>query len=444
MRISVIGTGYVGLVTGACLADSGHSVCCVDIDEAKIAKLNDGIIPIYEPGLEDLVERNTRENRLSFSSNVTEAIESGAILFIAVGTPPGPDGAADLSHVFNVVRTISATATSPKIIVTKSTVPIGTGEKIREILDTNGIRHEVVSNPEFLKEGAAISDFTNPDRIVIGTNSAQAMKTMKRLYQPIVDAAPSRRASVIEMDIASAEMTKYAANAMLATRISFMNELARLCGKVGADVKLVQNGIGLDPRIGQRFLNPGIGYGGSCFPKDVQAMIATGREHDSPFQILEAVHAVNERQKSVLVELITSYYGDDLSNHTFAVWGLAFKPNTDDMREAPSIVIIEALLSHGARIVAFDPVAQANAESIWGDRISYTNLNKDALKGADALLVLTEWKEFRVPNLARMKDELGAAVVFDGRNIYDPDVMRKAGFTYFSIGRPPVLADTDA
>ena len=390
------------------------------------------------------MERNTREDRLVFSSDVAKSIVSGDILFIAVGTPPGPDGAADLSHVFEVVESIASIATTPKIVVTKSTVPIGTGAEIQRILDTTGTcSHEVVSNPEFLKEGAAISDFTNPDRIVIGSSSSKALQIMKRLYQPIVDAAPSHRAAIVEMDIASSEMTKYAANAMLATRISFMNELARLCGKVGADVKQVQTGIGLDPRIGQRFLNPGIGYGGSCFPKDVQAMIATGREHESPFQILEAVHTVNEHQKSFLVELITTHFGEDLSDRTFAVWGLAFKPNTDDMREAASIVIINALLSRGARIVAFDPVAQKNAEAIWGDQISYTKFNNDALKDADALLVLTEWKEFRVPDLARMKEALGSPVVFDGRNIYDPEVMRRAGFTYFSIGRPPVFQDSD-
>ena len=444
MRISVIGTGYVGLVTGACLSESGNEVLNADIDQRKIALLRNSEIPFFEPGLKELVNRNAREDRLRFTTDVAEAVRFGDVLFIAVGTPPGPDGAADLSHVFSVARTIAENATKSKIVVTKSTVPIGTGAKVQAILDEHGkAKHEAVSNPEFLKEGAAIKDFTDPDRIVVGAATDEAKALMRRIYEPIARSAPSGRAFILEMDVASAEMTKYAANAMLATRISFMNELARVCGQMGADIGLVREGVGLDPRIGRLFLNPGIGYGGSCFPKDVQALVATGQEQGVPLQILEAVHQVNEHQKSYLVELIESFFGDDLSERTFGVWGLAFKPRTDDMREAPSIIILNALLERGATIRAFDPVAHETASEYFGDRITYCESNYDTLREADAMLLLTEWPEFSQPNFDRMKELMLSPIVFDGRNVYRCDRMSDRGFSYFSIGRetPNVIAD---
>jgi UDPglucose 6-dehydrogenase len=411
-----------------------------DIDQRKIALLRNSEIPFFEPGLKELVNRNAREDRLRFTTDVAEAVRFGDVLFIAVGTPPGPDGAADLSHVFSVARTIAENATKSKIVVTKSTVPIGTGATVQAILDEHGkAKHEAVSNPEFLKEGAAIKDFTDPDRIVVGARTDEAKALMRRIYEPIARSAPSGRAFILEMDVASAEMTKYAANAMLATRISFMNELARVCGQMGADIGLVREGVGLDPRIGRLFLNPGIGYGGSCFPKDVQALVATGQEQGVPLQILEAVHKVNEHQKSYLVELIESFFGDDLSERTFGVWGLAFKPRTDDMREAPSIIILNALLERGATIRAFDPVAHETASEYFGDRITYCESNYDTLREADAMLLLTEWPEFSQPNFDRMKELMLSPIVFDGRNVYRCDRMSDRGFSYFSIGRPPVI-----
>jgi UDPglucose 6-dehydrogenase len=439
MRISVIGTGYVGLVTGACLSELGNDVVNADIDEVKIGLLQSGEIPIYEPGLEELVARNQREQRLNFTTDVEEAINFGDALFIAVGTPPGAHGAADLSAVFSVARKIAQCATESKVVVTKSTVPIGTGAKIQVILDEEGsVRHEAVSNPEFLKEGAAIKDFNDPDRIVVGTDSDHARSVLHSIYEPLARRAPSGRANILDMDLASAEMTKYAANAMLATRISFMNELARLCARVGADIGNVRRGIGLDPRIGMLFLNPGIGYGGSCFPKDVQAMIATGRENEVPFRILESVHSVNEEQKGILVDMIVDHFGPDLTGLHLAVWGLAFKPNTDDMREAPSIVIIRSLLAKGARITAYDPVAHESARRIFGDSIRYAENNYQALEGADAALLLTEWPEFTQPDLLRVRELLKKPVIFDGRNVYPLSRMEHAGFWYYSVGRPSI------
>ncbi len=440
MRITVLGTGYVGLVTGACLAESGNEVLNADIVEAKIAKLRAGQVPFYEPGLEELVERNARNGRLTFSTDIREAVRRAQIVFVAVGTPPGEDGAADLSYVFDAVRTVARAAERDMVVVMKSTVPVGTGQQVQALLaERKDLRLEAASNPEFLREGSAIRDFTDPDRIVVGTSSEWARDVLHRIYAPTVRAAPSGEAVILDMDIASAEMTKYAANAMLATRISFMNELARLCASVGADSDLVREGIGLDPRIGPRFLNAGIGYGGSCFPKDVQAMIATGRSHDVPFQVLEAVHQVNEEQKSLLSKIVCRFFGEDLSGRTFAAWGLAFKPNTDDMREAPSIVVIEELLAAGAKVRAYDPIAQETAREVLGDKIEYVDSSYETLEGADALLLLTEWGEFRLPDLARVKAKLRHPVVFDGRNVYPIERMREEGFTYFSIGRPSVV-----
>ena len=440
MRITVLGTGYVGLVTGACLAESGNDVLNVDIDEAKIVTLREGRVPFYEPGLEELVARNARNGRLTFSTDVPEAVRGAQVVFVAVGTPPGEDGAADLSYVFDAVRTVARSAERDMVVVMKSTVPVGTGKQVQALLDERtDLRLEAVSNPEFLREGSAIRDFTDPDRIVVGTSSHGAREILHRIYAPTVRAAPSGEAVILNMDIASAEMTKYAANAMLATRISFMNELARLCASVGADSDLVREGIGLDPRIGPRFLNAGIGYGGSCFPKDVQAMIATGRSHNVPFRVLEAVHQVNEEQKSLLVKIVCRFFGKDLSGRTFAAWGLAFKPNTDDMREAPSVVVIEELIAAGAKVRAYDPIARDTAHEVLGDKIEYVESSYDALEGADALLLLTEWGEFRLPDLARVKAKLRHPVVFDGRNVYPIERMREEGFTYFSIGRPSVV-----
>ena len=411
-----------------------------DIDQRKVALLRNGEIPFFEPGLKELVNRNAREERLKFTTDVEEAIHFGEVIFIAVGTPPGPDGSADLSHVFSVAKSIADHANKPKLVVTKSTVPIGTGAKVQAILEEHGkVKHEAISNPEFLKEGAAIKDFTDPDRIVVGARTDEAKALMRRIYEPIARSAPSGRAFILEMDVASAEMTKYAANAMLATRISFMNELARVCGQMGADIGLVREGVGLDPRIGRLFLNPGIGYGGSCFPKDVQALVATGQEQGVPLKILEAVHTVNELQKSYLVELIESFFGDDLSERTFGVWGLAFKPRTDDMREAPSIIILNALLDRGAKIQAFDPVAHETAKEFFGDRIQYCDSNYEALEGVDAMLLLTEWPEFSQPNFDRMNEIMVSPIIFDGRNVYRCDRMEERGFSYFSIGRPPII-----
>lgn len=440
MDICVIGTGYVGLVAGACFADSGNDVICVDIDEKKINDLREGVIPIYEPGLEELVKRNIEEGRLLFTTDLAYGVDKSTVCFIAVGTPPGEEGSADLKHVLDVAREIGRSMNGYRVIVDKSTVPVGTAEKVRSAvageLKRRGVdfSFDVVSNPEFLKEGAAIDDFMKPDRVVIGVeDGVDAREIMMELYEPFVRTDNP----IFVMDVKSAEMTKYAANAKLATRISFMNEIANLCERIGADVASVRKGIGSDERIGHSFLFPGIGYGGSCFPKDVKALIRTAAEHDYDCKILKAVEEVNEIQKGVLVEKILGYYGskESIEGKRFALWGLSFKPRTDDMREAPSIVIINRLLDIGAEIAAHDPVAMDEARRIFGERIEYHHINYDALNGADALLIATEWNEFRRPNFERMKSLLKSPVIFDGRNIYNPAEMKRLGFEYFSIGR---------
>lgn len=438
MKVSVFGSGYVGLVAGACFAESGNDVICVDIDQQKIDALNSGKIPIYEPGLEEMIKRNVQQRRLIFTTDREQAVNHALFIFIAVGTPPDEDGSADLKHVLAVATTIGTFMNEFKVIVDKSTVPVGTAEKVRDAVSkavkARGLELEfdVVSNPEFLKEGAAISDFMQPDRVVIGTDNPRTAILMNELYAPFMKA----KDCLISMEIKSAEMTKYAANSMLATKISFMNEIARLCEKVGANVDMVRIGIGTDTRIGPSFLFPGIGYGGSCFPKDVQALIQTGKENRCDMSLLQAVEQVNNTQKSHLLELIRSEYGSDLQGLTFAVWGLAFKPQTDDMREAPSRIIINGLLKMGAKVVASDPAAIGEAKAIWSDKILYAEYNYDALAGADALLILTEWNDFRRPDFQRMKSLLKHPIVFDGRNIYEPQKMRALGFKYFSIGRP--------
>jgi UDPglucose 6-dehydrogenase len=435
VKLCVVGTGYVGLVAGTCFAESGNDVVCVDIDEKKIAELADGHIPIYEPGLEELIRRNTGEGRLTFTTDLTDAVRRSLICFLAVGTPPGADGSADVSAVLAVARAIGTAMDGYRVIVAKSTVPVGTSDQIRDaVASVTSHPFDIVSNPEFLKEGAALEDFMKPDRVVIGSSGHRATELMKELYAPLV----RTENPIIVMDNHSAEMTKYAANALLATRISFVNEVANLCERVGADVNSVRRGVGSDRRIGHHFLFPGVGYGGSCFPKDVQAFVRTADEHGLRFSLLRAVEEVNERQKRVLVDKVVGHFGADLAGRCFAVWGLAFKPRTDDMREAPAIPIIEGLLERGARVQAHDPEAMQAARPFFGDRISYHRHNYEALDGADALLVVTEWAEFRRPDFQRMKDLLRAPVVFDGRNIYDPHVMRELGFTYHSIGQAAV------
>ncbi|WP_312518555.1 UDP-glucose/GDP-mannose dehydrogenase family protein [Anaerospora sp.] len=440
MDIAVIGTGYVGLVTGTCFAEIGHNVYCVDIDESKINNLNQGIIPIYEPGLEELVRKNYRDGRLKFTTDFEEAIQHSLFVFIAVGTPPGEDGSADLSHVLSVAKQVGAIINGYKVIVNKSTVPVGTAKKVKERIvseleqrGVEGIEFDVVSNPEFLKEGAAIDDFMKPDRIVIGTDNVRTGELMKELYAPFI----RNGHPVIVMDVSSAEITKYAANCMLATRISFMNEIARVCDSAGADIEKVRLGIGSDSRIGMSFLYPGIGYGGSCFPKDVQAMIRTADKLNVETNILNAVELVNKKQKKLLAQWIVEKYGDDLSNYTFAIWGLAFKPKTDDMREAPSVELIQALIERGAKIKAHDPVAIEVAKKTFGphESISYFENHYDALLGADALLLITEWNNYRSPDYIKMKKLLNNAVIFDGRNQYDPHSMVNNGFEYYCIGR---------
>lgn len=437
MKIAMIGTGYVGLVTGTCFAESGNDVVCVDTNEQKINDLKNGIIPIYEPGLDTLVKRNVEEERLSFTTNLEEAVKKSLLLFIAVGTPPGEDGSADLQHVLAVARGIGRSMNEFKIIVDKSTVPVGTGARVRatiqEELDRRGenIPFDVVSNPEFLKEGNAIDDFMKPDRVVIGCEDVRTGELMKELYSPFVRTGKP----IIIMDIASAEMTKYAANAMLATKISFMNDIANLCEKLGVDISQVRQGIGSDSRIGYPFIFPGAGYGGSCFPKDVQALVKMGEQNSYKLQILEAVEAVNERQKKVLFNKLKNRFGADLKNKTIAVWGLAFKPNTDDMREAPSIVLIENLLAEGAKVRAYDPEATKEAQKVFGDRIAYGKKVYEILDGADALVIVTEWNEFRRPDFDKMKGLLKQPVIFDGRNLFEPKKMAQLGFEYEGIGR---------
>lgn len=437
MKIAMIGTGYVGLVTGTCFAESGNDVVCVDTDEKKIENLKNGIIPIYEPGLDGLVKRNVAEERLSFTTRLEEAVQKCLLLFIAVGTPPGEDGSADLKHVLKVARDIGRTMKEYRIIVDKSTVPVGTGVRvkaaIREELERRGenIPFDVVSNPEFLKEGNAIDDFMKPDRVVIGCEDVRTGELMKELYAPFVRTGKP----ILIMDLASAEMTKYAANAMLATRISFMNDIANLCEKLGVDISQVRQGIGSDSRIGYPFIFPGAGYGGSCFPKDVQALVKMGEQNDYRLEILEAVEAVNNRQKRVLFNKLKTRFGSRLKDMTIAVWGLAFKPNTDDMREAPSIVLIENLLAEGAKVRAYDPEATGEAHKIFADRITYGKKVYDILDGADALVIVTEWNEFRRPDLDKVKSLLKNPVIFDGRNLFEPVKMRELGFEYEGIGR---------
>ncbi len=436
MKIVIVGTGYVGLVTGTCLAEVGIDVVCVDVDKKKIDNLKNGILPIYEPGLDKLVHRNYDKGRLQFSTNLGEAIKDAEAAFIAVGTPPGEDGSADLQYVLAVAREIGENMNSYGVIITKSTVPVGTAAKVKkeiqDALDRRGLSldYDVASNPEFLKEGAAVNDFMKPDRIVVGVESDRAKKVMEKLYHPFtLNGHP-----VIFMDVPSAEMTKYAANSMLATKISFMNDIANLCEIMGADVNMVRKGIGSDPRIGNKFIYPGIGYGGSCFPKDVKALAKTARENGHVMRILEAVEAVNDDQKSVLFNKVMKRFKGDLKGKHFAVWGLSFKPNTDDMREAPSVVIIDKLLEQGATVSAYDPVAMEEAHRDLGDRITYAKDEYEAVKGADALLVVTEWSEFRVPDFEEIKADLKAPIVFDGRNIFEIQRMAELGFEYYCIG----------
>lgn len=435
-RIGVIGTGYVGLVVGACLAETGNDVICADIDAEKIARLNRSEIPIYEPGLEPLVKRNLAEGRLRFTTDVGAAVRASDVIFIAVGTPPDEDGSADLKHVLAVARTIGENMNGEKVVITKSTVPVGTAAKVRAVIEEHtDMPFHVCSNPEFLKEGAAVDDFMKPDRVVVGVESEYARKVLAELYEPFVRSGNP----IYFMDIASAEITKYAANAMLATRISFMNMISRLCEDVGADVHLVRQGIGSDKRIGQSFLYAGIGYGGSCFPKDVKALIRTLREHDVDPGILDAVERINASQKRLLLEAVVERFGEDLGGRTFGIWGLSFKPETDDMREAPSLVIIEGLLERGAKVQVHDPEAMEVARRYYlGDRVEYHQQNFDALDGADALMILTEWHVYRRPDLQRIRSLLKAPIIFDGRNLFDPARMSEAGFEYYSIGRRAV------
>ncbi len=435
MKIAVVGTGYVGLVTGTCLAETGNEVTCVDINEQKVKMMKEGQLPIYEPGLEILFHRNISENRLQFTTNLADAIADAKIIFLALPTPPGGDGSADLSYVLGAAKDIAKLVKDYKVIVTKSTVPVGTADKVTAVLKANTtVDCAVVSNPEFLREGVAVEDFMKPDRVVVGTLDERARKLMAELYAPYV----RQGNPVIFMDERSSELTKYAANSFLATKISFMNEVANLCELVGADVDMVRRGIGADERIGKRFLFSGIGYGGSCFPKDVQALAKSAEENKYDFKILNAVMDVNEIQKKVLVEKLRDYYKDGLKGKKFALWGLAFKPETDDIREAPALYIIDELLKDGAEVIAFDPEGMPNVKKILGDKISYATNRYDALDGADALLIITEWSVFRTPDFDFMKEKLKAPVIFDGRNLYDLDRVKEHGFYYNSIGRKVV------
>ncbi len=440
MKLAVIGTGYVGLVAGVCFAEAGNDVICVDVDEAKLERLRGGELTIYEPGLDHLFKRNMREDRLTFTTDLADAVMRSEILFLALPTPPGADGAADLSFVLGAAEKIGALLTEAsayKVVVTKSTVPVGTADKVREAVS----RHarggfDVVSNPEFLREGVAVEDFMKPERVIIGTESSRAETMMRELYHPFLLSGNP----LLVMDNRSAEVTKYAANSMLALRISFMNDIANLCASCGADVDKVRLGVGLDSRIGKRFLFPGIGYGGSCFPKDVQALIATGRAHGAPQRLLEATEAINQDQKQVLVPRIMEHFNGDISGRKFALWGLAFKPNTDDMREAPSLTLIEELTARGARISAYDPEATEVARRVIGDKIEFVGRHYEACEGADALIIATEWNKFREPDFNYLKELLNEPIIFDGRNVYELDTMQRHGFTYYSIGRPVVRA----
>ncbi len=439
MKVAVVGTGYVGLVVGACLAETGNDVLCADVDAAKIDGLRQNRLPIYEPGLQPLVERNQRGGRLRFTTDVGGAVERSDVIFIAVGTPPDEDGSADLQHVLDVARTIGQRMNAPKIVITKSTVPVGTAEKVRaEIAKQTKTTFHVCSNPEFLKEGAAVEDFMKPDRVVVGVDSPDAAQAIGELYAPFVRTGNP----IIFMDIPSAEMTKYAANAMLAARISFMNQIARLCEVVGADVTQVRKGIGTDRRIGSAFLFPGPGYGGSCFPKDVKALIRTAEDRGVSLEILKAVEQANERQKRALYDKLHSHFDGKLRGHTIAVWGLAFKAETDDVRESPALVLVDALLDAGATVRVHDPAALETARRHFGDRVCYAPQAYDALTGAAALAIVTEWLEYRNPDFTRIKRALSRPLIVDGRNLYDPQRMARLGFIYESIGRPVACASS--
>ncbi|HMO01936.1 MAG TPA: UDP-glucose/GDP-mannose dehydrogenase family protein [Oligoflexia bacterium] len=439
MKIAIIGSGYVGLVAGACFADSGHNVICVDNNQKRIDALNKGEIPIFEPGLAEIVRRASFHKRLFFTNNLQEAVQNSKVIFIAVNTPQGDDGSADLSRVIGVAAEIGKAMNEPKVVVNKSTVPVGTGKLVEETIKSFS-KHQVdvVSNPEFLKEGSAIEDFIRPDRIVVGVSSANAEKIMRDIYEPFLNTSRP----FLVMDVLSAEMTKYAANSMLALRISFMNEISQFCQKVGADVDQVRRGIGTDDRIGPKFLYPGIGYGGSCFPKDVQALIRTAADHGIDMVLTKAIEDVNKRQKTTLIKMIENFYGgaEKLIDKTFAVWGLAFKPNTDDVREAPSLVVVKGLTDRGAIVNAYDPEASHTFQEAFGasERLSYFKSNLQACSGADALVICTEWNEFRNPDFKELARLLKGKAIFDGRNIFDPTEMKAEGFNYFSIGRPPV------
>ncbi len=436
MKISIVGTGYVGLVTGTCFAETGVEVACIDIDESKVARLKEGKSPIYEPGLEPMIRRNLEKGRLTFTTDMASSVKDSEVVFIAVGTPPDEDGSADLQHVLKVAHEVGRHMEDYLVVATKSTVPVGTAQLVREEITKaqkeagKEIPFDVVSNPEFLKEGNAVQDFLKPDRIVIGLDSERAETIMKRLYKPFL----LNNHPILFMDIPSAEMTKYTANAMLATKISFMNEIANLCELVGANVEMVRKGIGSDPRIGNKFIYPGTGYGGSCFPKDVKALINTAKSKNYRFQILEAVDEVNERQKSTLFRKIKEHFGTDLSGRTFGIWGLSFKPHTDDVREAPALTLIRLLLDAGAEVRAYDPAAMEQARRVLGDTITYSPDPYDALVDADAMVLVTEWPEFRIPNFRVISKLLKERVIFDGRNIYDPAEMEEKGFTYYGIG----------
>ncbi len=433
MRLAVLGTGYVGLVAGAGFADFGNEVTCVDVDADKIARLRRGELPIYEPGLDRLVATNSADGRLSFSTDIAEAVRGADVVIIAVGTPSAADGSADLSYVLSAAESIGRALTGWAVIVTKSTVPVGTADRIRQTIGrVTDVPFAVASNPEFLKEGDALNDFMKPDRIVIGSDDGRARETLRSLYAPFV----RTNDRMLFMDARSAELTKYASNAMLATRISFMNDVANLCDRLGADVEAVRRGMGMDPRIGAKFLFPGIGYGGSCFPKDVKAALATAQAAGTQLEILEAVHRVNERQKGVLVDKMIAHFGARLRGRTVALWGLAFKPGTDDTREAPSLVMIDRLLAEGAIVRGHDPVANGVIRARFGERVALFDNAYDAARGADALALCTEWHEFRRPNFQRLKEVLASPVIFDGRNIWDPTELRGQGFVYFGIGRP--------
>jgi UDPglucose 6-dehydrogenase len=437
MKIAVVGTGYVGLVTGTCFAESGVTVTCIDNDKIKIKKLNEGQVPIYEPGLETMIKVNVSKNRLSFTSSLKDGIKGAEVIFIAVGTPPGEDGSADLKHVISVAREIGQWISTYTVVVTKSTVPVGTSEKIRKavkkelVTRKSKVTFDMASNPEFLKEGAAIEDFLKPERIVIGIDSEKAADIMKRLYNPFV----LNNHPILFMDIASAEITKYAANAMLATRISFINEIANLCDILGADINHVRKGIGSDSRIGSKFLYPGVGYGGSCFPKDVKALIKTSTDLGYELNVVKAVEEANEYQKKVVFNKMTHHFKNKLKNKTIGVWGLSFKPKTDDIRESSSINMIESLLKAGARVKAYDPAAMEETKKVLGNKITYSSDPYMAVEGADAVVLMTEWSEFHLPDFRKMASLMKEKTIFDGRNIYDPEAIRKLGFKYFGIGR---------